>query len=42
MKTTKKPSINKLVARFDSELKMILLQDLKAVKNKQVQLPNAA
>ena len=32
MKTYKKPSISKLVARFDNELKNILINDLKAVK----------
>lgn len=32
MKTNKKPAISKLVARFDSELRAILMQDLKVIK----------
>jgi hypothetical protein len=31
---TNKPSVSKLVARFDRELKNILMNDLKAVKAK--------
>ncbi|WP_374949835.1 hypothetical protein [Mucilaginibacter sp.] len=32
MKSYQKPSVSKLVARFDKELKAILLNDLKAVR----------
>lgn len=32
MKTYSKPSVSKLVARFDKELKAILMNDLKAVR----------
>lgn len=32
MKTYRKPSISKLVNRFDNELKNLLLEDLKAVR----------
>lgn len=32
MKTYKKPAISKLVARFDNELRAILMNDLKAIK----------
>jgi hypothetical protein len=32
MKTYNKPSISKLVNRFDNELKNLLLEDLKAVR----------
>ncbi len=32
MKAYKKPSVSKLVARFDKELKSILVNDLKALK----------
>jgi hypothetical protein len=38
MKTYRKPSISKLVAGFDNELKSLLLQDLKAVKSAKNQL----
>ena len=34
MKTYNKPSVSKLVARFDRELKNILMNDLKALKAK--------
>ncbi|MEN0054062.1 MAG: hypothetical protein AAGC65_10350 [Mucilaginibacter sp.] len=34
MKTTKTPSASKLVARFDTELKNILLEDLKNFRAK--------
>ena len=34
MKTYNKPSTSKLVARFDNELKNILMEDLKAFKEK--------
>jgi hypothetical protein len=42
MKTTKKPSINKLVASFDNQLKKIIMNDLKAIKAKTQFLPTAA
>jgi hypothetical protein len=43
MKTNRKPSTNKLVARFDNELKIILTNDLKAIKAKTSQfIPSAA
>jgi len=43
MKTNRKPSTNKLVTRFDNELKMILVNDLKAAKAKASRLlPSAA
>ncbi|MDB5111928.1 MAG: hypothetical protein JWR67_3042 [Mucilaginibacter sp.] len=32
MKTTQKPAISKLVARFDSELMNIIMDDLRAIK----------
>ena len=32
MKSYKKPSVSKLVARFDKELKAILMNDLKTLK----------
>lgn len=32
MKSNRKTSTNKLVARFDSELKMLLLNDLKEIR----------
>lgn len=38
MKTYNKPSISKLVDRFDNELKNILLDDLKTVKSAKNQL----
>jgi hypothetical protein len=41
MKTYQKPSVSKLVARFDKELMNILMSDLKAVKEKNNRL-NAA
>ncbi|GAA4319449.1 hypothetical protein GCM10023149_18130 [Mucilaginibacter gynuensis] len=40
MKTYKKPSVSKLVARFDNELKNILMNDLKAIKAAKDQLLN--
>jgi len=42
MKTTKKPSISKLVASFDNQLKKIIMTDLKAIKAKTQFLPTAA
>jgi hypothetical protein len=42
MKTIKKPSISKLVASFDNQLKKIIMNDLKAVKAKSPFLPSAA
>jgi hypothetical protein len=38
MKTSTKPSISKLVTRFDNELKAMLLEDLKNVRNTKDQL----
>ncbi|WP_345954716.1 hypothetical protein [Mucilaginibacter sp. PAMB04168] len=38
MKTYSKPSISKLVSSFDTELKNLLLQDLRAVKSAKNQL----
>jgi len=38
MKSYNKPSISKLVTRFDNELKNMLLEDLKNVKNAKSQL----
>lgn len=32
MKTFRKPSISKLVAKFDNELRELLMNDLKAIK----------
>jgi hypothetical protein len=40
MKANKKPSTNKLVTRFDNQLKTIIMNDLKALKAKA--LPSAA
>jgi hypothetical protein len=34
MKTYKKPATSKLVARFDNELRSLLMADLKAIKEK--------
>jgi len=34
MKTYNKPATSKLVARFDNELKNILMEDLKAFRDK--------
>jgi hypothetical protein len=42
MKTAKKPSISKLVASFDNQLKKIIMNDLKAIKAKTQFLPTAA
>jgi hypothetical protein len=42
MKSTKKPSISKLVANFDNELKRIIMNDLKAIKGRTPLLPTAA
>jgi hypothetical protein len=43
MKSNQKPSVSKLVARFDKELKNILMNDLKAVRGlKNNQCLNAA
>jgi hypothetical protein len=36
MKTYKKPATSKLVARFDDELRSLLLEDLKALKERGV------
>jgi len=33
MKAQKKSTVNKLIARFDNELKNILMNDLSAVRN---------
>jgi hypothetical protein len=38
METNTKPSISKLVISFDKELKAMLLEDLKKVKNTKDQL----
>jgi hypothetical protein len=38
METNTKPSISKLVTSFDNELKAMLLEDLKKVKNTKDQL----
>jgi len=38
MKSYKKPSVSKLVARFDKELKNLLMDDLKALKAAKNQL----
>jgi hypothetical protein len=40
MKTNTKPSISKLVARFDDQLRNIIMQDLQAIKNAKSQLVN--
>lgn len=40
MKTYRKPSASKLVAKFDSELKDLLMSDLKAVKAAKNQFSN--
>ncbi|MBS7564140.1 hypothetical protein KHS38_06955 [Mucilaginibacter sp. Bleaf8] len=40
MKTYRKPSISKLVNRFDNELKNLLLEDLKTVRTAKNQLLN--
>lgn len=42
MKSNKKPSISKLVASFDNQLKRIIMNDLKAIKDKTPFLPTAA
>jgi hypothetical protein len=43
MKTNRKLSTSKLVARFDNELKMLLMNDLKSIKAKNARLlPSAA
>ncbi|MDN3580431.1 hypothetical protein [Mucilaginibacter flavus] len=43
MKTAKKSATNKLVDRFDNELRILLMSDLKAIKAKNNQtLQNAA
>jgi hypothetical protein len=34
MKTYKKPSASKLVARFDNELKNLLMEDLRSFRNR--------
>jgi len=34
MKTDKKPSASKLVARFDNELKSLLMEDLRSFREK--------
>jgi hypothetical protein len=38
MKTYSKKSVSKLVARFDSELRNLLMDDLKAIKSVKDQL----
>ncbi len=40
MKTYNKPATSKLVARFDSELKQLLMEDLKAFRAKNNQRNN--
>ncbi len=40
MKTYRKPSISKLVAKFDSELKELIMSDLKAIKEAKNQFLN--
>ncbi|MEN0054061.1 MAG: hypothetical protein AAGC65_10345 [Mucilaginibacter sp.] len=42
MKASKKPSISKLVASFDNQLKKIIMNDLKAIKAKTPFLSTAA
>ncbi|MCC8410424.1 hypothetical protein LJ707_15890 [Mucilaginibacter sp. UR6-1] len=41
MKTYRKPSISKLVAKFDNELKALLMSDLKAIKQAKNQFVNS-
>lgn len=41
MKAKNTSSITKLVARFDNELKNLLLEDLKAIKSTKDQLLNS-
>ena len=41
MKAYNKPATSKLVARFDRELKEILMNDLKAMKKARNQFSNA-
>jgi len=38
MKSFKKTSVSKLIARFDNDLKTILMNDLKAVRSAKNQL----
>lgn len=40
MKTYRKPSASKLVAKFDSELKDLIMSDLKAIKAAKNQFSN--
>lgn len=40
MKTNKKSSVSKLVAKFDNELKNLLMEDLKALKEAKNQFFN--
>ncbi|QJD94585.1 hypothetical protein HH214_01185 [Mucilaginibacter robiniae] len=40
MKTYHKTSVSKLVAKFDNDLKALLLQDLQAVRNTKNDLIN--
>jgi len=40
MKNHSKPAVSKLVARFDKELKNILMTDLKAIKKAKSQFLN--
>lgn len=40
MKTQKKMSVSKMMARFDNELKNILMTDLSAVRNTRTSLLN--
>jgi hypothetical protein len=41
MKIEKKPAISKLVARFDNELRNILMNDLKAMRQTKYQFLKA-
>ncbi len=41
MKAQTKTSVSKLVARFDSQLKTILMNDLSKARNAQAQLLNS-
>lgn len=38
MRTQTKPSVSKLITRFDNELKNLLMEDLKAIKQAKDQL----
>lgn len=41
MKTNEKSTINKLVKRFDNELKKLIMNDLKAIKAAKVRFLNS-